>query len=127
MATQGLVTLVSRNIVIAKAITGINGMMAEDLELLIKQRKINDAKALYDAAIEVDFGLDRLVVQHDNGEFTELELEIDPETASLYKSKYNDPTFNPRWDHGTADYVRVIDVDTWETVYSVGSWDESNG
>ena len=47
-----------------------------------------------------------LVVQSTDTVYTECEGELSP----LYREKFSDPRFNPRWECGTAAYVEVVDV-----------------
>lgn len=54
------------------------------------------------------FGIDSLVVQS-----SRYECIFENETQKLeglYAEKFEDPAFNPRWAHGTADHTVVFEI-----------------
>ena len=111
MATQGLVSIVVDGEVTAKIVAGCNGYEAEPLcERLMKEADLSHAK-LREYATECGLGCgDCLVIQGIFGDDSEGDL------GPLYREKFHDPEFNPRWKHGTAAYRYVISIDTktWE-------------
>ena len=110
MATQGIVSITHNGKVVMKFIVGCNGMNAASLvKVLKKDGKI--PKSLWDAYIlakRVGFGCPRclVVMNKSRREFYGSEKRLD----RLYRKTFNQPRFNPRWKHGIADHVKVIEL-----------------
>jgi hypothetical protein len=106
MATQGLVTIVKDGHVAMKFIAGSDGMNAIVLEREI--RKLGRVPSLvegYELALGADFGSeDSLVVMGIEG----IETQAPEELHERYRATFQDPRFNPRWESGTADYVKIV-------------------
>lgn len=107
MATQGLVTVLSDGRVVMKVVAGCNGYNAEKLaERLRNSWPVNIDQA-YKTAEEVGFGApDCRVVLTEDRERYDGKDDLDPR----YRATFPRPEFNPRWEHGTADHVIVINV-----------------
>lgn len=108
MATQGLVTVTVNGEVTGKVIVGCDGYNADDLvgkiEGLGSTPTIDD---LLSFARGVGFGCkDCLVVMDRNSAFIYSGEELD----ERYRRTFNDAKFNPRWELGTADYIRVVEL-----------------
>ncbi len=105
MATQGVVSLVNEQKgTIVKAVAGCNGYNADVLVEQINDRGLQSANEIYNAAKVCKFGCsDCLVVTDKDKSITNIE-----NLHSRYSETFGNPEFNPRWEHGTADYVRVI-------------------
>ena len=114
MATQGLVTIVKGGVVVLKFITGSDGQnevaLAAELRKFGKRtRKVLPTRAeAYELARRVGFGSSATLVVMD-GEGVEFRGEGD--LHERYRRTFLKPRFNPRWEHGTAPHVRVIN---WE-------------
>ncbi len=106
MATQGIVSLVNeQEKTIVKVVAGCNGAEADSLVEQIKAGGLQSADEIYEAAKVCEFGcLDCLVVvDKDKSIMNNLE-NLHPR----YSETFDQPEFNPRWENGTASYVRVI-------------------
>lgn len=106
MTTQGLVTLTKDGNVTHKIIVGCDGYNADKLVGAIK----NDSEPvtigrLVLLAMESGFGCgDCRVVLDENSS-----AGADEELDERYRRTFKQPEFNPRWENGTADYVRVVE------------------
>lgn len=121
MGTQAVVSVVSpEGTVIAKAVTGCNGREADRLATLAAERLSaadrpqDTAKALLALAREAEYGCEScLVVQWADGFAMDapdmlLDFLSDEESVDRWKDRFQEPEFNPRWEYGTAEYVRVV-------------------
>lgn len=124
MATQGIVSVISRKKVLMKVVAGCDGYNANLLaKKLLEQWPVEPEKA-YELAKEVRFGCDacRFVITKDkilglnevNHELENFEGDEDFDTSghNLYREKFKDPMFNPRWKYGTASHFQIVDVAT---------------
>lgn len=118
MATQGLVTVTSGGKVLMKVVCGCDGYNALRVsKALVSKWPVSPIEA-YKIAKEEGFGCGScLMVVTDSGIFGKSEdsfeivnLEGEDFDNPLYREKFSEPRFNPRWELGTADYVRVIGV-----------------
>lgn len=113
MATQGLVTVRKGGSVEMKFVAGSGGYNAENLaEEIYKHGLPKSLKTAQQLAINLSFGsedslvvMDANLVRYQNDEFRDFS-----EDESLYRSKFNDQEFNPRWSCGTADHSVVVDL-----------------
>ena len=94
--------------VVAKAITGADGYEMPAVAADVRANNVTTAEGLLDLCHDHGLGGESLIVQASPvdwiGDCTEDELPC------LYAEKFSDPRFNPRWKHGTADYVEVVDM-----------------
>jgi hypothetical protein len=106
MATQAIISIVKDNEVMFKCVAGCNGMTAPETAKELKTLKNPTLDEVYAICLKNDFGCDDcLIVQGKN----EHKDKYGEELSELYKSKFNDAQFNPRWECGLASYVEVIE------------------
>lgn len=108
MATQGILSIVVDNSVVAKAIVGSDGYEIPSIAMCVKKGGVTTAQGLLDLCHEHGLGGESLVVQSSPSSW--IGDCTDEELPALYAEKFHDPMFNPRWDIGTADYVVVVDM-----------------
>jgi len=104
----GVVSVRSNGQVVMKFVAGMNGNKAEQLAEVIRARKTVpfDVNLAYDVARVLGFGSEAcLVVMTADAVAFRGEGELSP----LYRDKFSDPEFNPRWECGLADHVEVVD------------------
>lgn len=107
MATQGIVSVVKDGIVRMKLVAGSDGYHALTLADWLRSHPGASPQMAFDKACEVGFGSTvDLIVQYSPKEFiADPSVEVLP---SLYRVRFLDSKFNPRWEHGTADFVEVV-------------------
>jgi len=109
MATQGLVTVRSKSDgkVLMKIVAGCDGYNAQRVANILRASWPVSVGQAYTMAREIGFGSneDLVVITA-----TEVRFDGDYDLGPLYRSTFEQPEFNPRWEHGTADNVVVIDV-----------------
>lgn len=105
--TNGIVSITRGGKTIIKVVSGCDGMKADKLAEEIKARGLMTASEIYDAALDVNFGCMGCLVVQAEGETV---WRGDDDLGPLYAEKFADPRFNPRWDYGTAEYVRIIEL-----------------
>ena len=112
MGTQGLLTVMKNNEVVAKIICGCNGGNIKAIEFLIKIEHTVDIGILYKMAENVGFGCraclvvmdkDRVLFKGDEDEFGTL-------VGGLYRRTFDLPNFNPRWKEGMSDYMERVKI-----------------
>ena len=108
MATQGIISIVADGKVVAKAIVGADGYEMPAIAEEVKQRGVATAQELLDICHEYGLGGESLIVQSSPTEW--IGDCTDDELPELYAEKFHDPRFNPRWKHGTADYIVVVEL-----------------
>lgn len=107
MATQGLITVRSARKVIMKVVVGDNGQQATAVSRIIRERWPMSIDEVYEVALSKGFGsTDSLVVITAESH----RFDDDDNLSPLYRQTFDQPEFNPRWKHGTAAYVEIIDV-----------------
>lgn len=107
MATQGVLSVVRGGRVTVKVVTGCNGMEIPKLAEVFRKNPPETAQEAYDAARACNVGCEScLVVMDDETDLIGTGEPLGPR----YRATRQDPTFNPRWDLGTADYVEVVSV-----------------
>ena len=106
--TQGLITITEDGNVIMKIVAGSNGMIAEKVaKSLVKIYKRAKLSEVYEMVLDIGFGSQNdLVVINENEQFSKSPDVISP----LYRKTFTQPEFNPRWECGLADYVKVVHV-----------------
>lgn len=113
MATQGMITLTRNGQVVLKVVVGCNGgevKKASDAIRELHPSKINDLELIYDSMIESEFGCENcLVVANGNRIFSKGE---DPDVLEkgLYRKKFTEPEFNPRWVSGQCECFVQIEL-----------------
>ncbi len=105
MATQGIISIVENNRTVIKIICGCNGYNAEKLAEIIKNSKFEKIQDMYDIAIKNKFGCRDCLVVMDSDNII---FKGDGDICPLYRKKFDDPSFNPRWNNGSADYVIIL-------------------
>lgn len=107
MSTQGIISIIKEGQVIFKCVAGCDGQNAPEAAKAIKALNPATLEELHKACIDHKFGcFDCLVVQNSD---RHLDGSGD-ELPSLYKIKFKDPKFNPRWERGTAAYTEIIEL-----------------
>jgi hypothetical protein len=107
MATQGMVTVRKNRRVVLKIVAGCDGWNAVDVARAIRRLKtipsMTQALAL---AQNHGLGCQKcLLVITATQTLTQCEEEPNP----LLRSTFNRSRFNPRWERGTADYIKIVD------------------
>lgn len=107
MATQGLITITKGNEVFMKIVAGDNGQNAKKLAKELRKNNDFTAEKVYETALKANFGCrECLVVLVRNGYRTDSMDRL----PAIYRNTFDQPTFNPRWAKGTADYVITIAI-----------------
>lgn len=106
--TQGVVSVVQGGAVRLKIIAGCDGMHADQVAAAIKRTgRVPTLEEAYRLASQHGFGsVEDRVVMDEHGVKFDGDEELDPR----YRQTFADPRFNPRWDHGTADFVEVVEL-----------------
>lgn len=111
MATQGLVTVKSGDEVLMKVVAGSNGCNAKKLANRLKGVWPLDALKAYKLAQKVKFGsVDCLTVITTSEMVFGGEKVDDENLGPLYRTTFQQPEFNPRWENGTVEHMIVINV-----------------
>lgn len=107
MATQGIVTVRKGGRVIVKVIAGCDGYNARKLARRLRRMTSFTAEEVYDTARAAGFGSNccRVVMTPHATRF-----EGGGRLHPRYRKTFTRAHFNPRWKHGTADHVVVVDV-----------------
>jgi hypothetical protein len=110
MATQGVVSVIKDGKVVIKAVAGCNGYNAPSLaDSLADQRGEMTADGVYHLALSFEFGCNDCLVVMDRENIIHYGLD---EPNMYYRGTFDMPEWNPRWLHGTADYVMIVNLDT---------------
>lgn len=108
MATQGMVTVMKDGAVLMKVVAGCDGQNARLLARVIGAAKqVPDVRTAYRTALQVGFGDRNCLVVVTPDEVFSMCAE---EPGVLYRSTFDQPRFCPRWEHGTADHVRIVEI-----------------
>lgn len=114
MSTQGILSIVQGGRVKAKIVAGCNGMNMPKLAKHLRKHPETDPFKLVKLCQRFRVCCDRcLIIQSSPIDFTlpeNEEFEPGPD-LDRYKRTFQDPKFNPRWDHGTAAYTEIVDLD----------------
>lgn len=114
MGTQGLVTIMSGNEVLMKAVCGCDGYNNRKLTYEIKKtKKLNQSitpEKVYELAEKVKFGCDacRIVITADNKVVMK---DQDEELPELWFKTIQNPKFNPRWECGLAERLSILHLE----------------
>lgn len=107
MATQAIISIVKDDKVLFKCVAGCNGMVAPNVATKLKQLVNPTITQVYDTCLKNDFGCDDcLIVQSENEHLDKYGEDL----PKLYKDKFNDTQFNPRWECGIASYIEVVEI-----------------
>lgn len=107
MATNGIVSVTVNSEVIAKAVAGCNGFNAPRLADHIRKNNLRTAREIDNACRRVSFGCnDCRVIMDRNATITRSDGNLP--LPSRYRHTFDDPTFNPRWERGTAAYTEIV-------------------
>lgn len=80
---------------------------------IIREKRIDNLQDIYDLALEIGFGCeDCLVVMDKDNIIFKGDEELDP----LYREMFDNPSFNPRWKSGIADFVIILKIDNQEWI-----------
>jgi len=135
MATQGMVSVVWCGRVVAKVVTGSDGMKAKDVaRSIVKSLSagVPDVEHLHVIADHHGFGdrkISRTVAARVTNVPTDdrlvgldgLEAEGEDELVSRWRRTFHLRRFNPRWDRGAADHVWVANLDSGRA-YRTRGW-----
>lgn len=109
MTTNAIISMVKNDRTFIKIVCGCNGHNAEKLAKIIKDNRLDKIHDIYKVALENKFGcIDCLVVMNNDDIIFKGEYE---RLSYLYREKFDDPSFNPRWECGTAEYVIILKID----------------
>lgn len=114
MATQGLLSITRHGKVVAKIITGANGYNVPALAESLRESPTIDPDELLQRAREHGIDGNSLVIQLSPEEWLSgsgLTNRDNDELPELYRTKFYDPHFNPRWSNGTAAYTEIVELE----------------
>lgn len=107
MATQGILSVTEAGRTLIKVVCGCDGMNIPKLKKYVQQHKVDSIPAMWQAVKACGIGCDDCLVIQDNTNnymFDGITVNL----SSIYREKFEDPRFNPRWENGTASYVEVV-------------------
>ena len=107
MATQGVVTVCSQGKVVMKVVAGCDGMQARKLANRLRRRWPVTREQAYEIAEESGFGCKDCLTVMDR---TRTHYLYDYKPHRRYRRTFSRPRFNPRWRHGIAGHVVVINI-----------------
>lgn len=109
MTTQAIISIMKNGHTFIKVVCGCNGYSAEKLAKIIEDNRLENIKDIYKEALENKFGCEEclVVMNSDDIVFKEGE-ELEPSFVESYRKTFDNPSFNPRWKNGTADYIIVL-------------------
>jgi len=113
--TNGVLSITkgNGNRVAFKVVAGCDGYNIGKLVDAIVREGFETAEDLAELAISVDFGSrECLVVQHEEGAFTYMDIDDLPESYHD-KRLFQMPDWNPRWRHGIASHT--VTMHEWQT------------
>lgn len=113
MATQAIISLVKNGHTFIKIICGCNGYNAEKLVKTIKNSRPDNIQDIYKMALENKFGCEDSLVVMDSDNII---FNGDESVGPLYRKTFDNPSFNPRWDIGTAEIVIILKIDNPEWI-----------
>lgn len=109
MATQGIVSVMSDSTMLMKIVVGCDGYNAPKLAEAIRTLGVcPSAREAYVMAEQVGFGEMNCLVVVTREEIYSKCAEEDALEKTLYRLKFHDPQFNPRWNVGAADYIELV-------------------
>ena len=121
MGTQALLTIVTRDelsntTVVAKMTVGRDGRnvykFAEALRDLQDDAAYTTPETVFTVARQTGYDVETLVLTTSSGCFHQTIDDDDDDVSDSYavlaKKTFNDPYFNPRWLHGTAEHTIIV-------------------
>jgi len=109
MATQGILSIVRNNKVVAKIVAGSDGYNIPALAKSLRKNPTVDPDELMERAREHGLSGNSLIVQSSPDDWI-CDGEDTDELPELYRDKFFDPRFNPRWAAGTAEYMEIVEI-----------------
>lgn len=111
MATQGLLSATKNGKLLFKIITGSDGYNVPKLAQWLKENPSAQMDDVWKQAATL-FAKDSLVLQ-----LSPTEVICDNEWAKpnldsecLYRTTFENPSFNPRWESGIAEYCETVEL-----------------
>jgi hypothetical protein len=108
MSTQAVLSVLKDDIVQYKVIAGAQGMSIPYMKKFAMENPDATLEEVHEKAKEL-FGEDSTVTQGSPDTLLYMD-EIDS-ARGLFKSKFYNAEFNPRWEQGTADCMDVLNLD----------------
>ena len=107
MGTQAVVSVTEHGKTRLKVVCGHNGYNAHKLASWLKTNFLTStALDIFQYAQSISFGCDCcLVVVTPTSHLYSDKLE-----DAVYRSTFDNPTFNPRWEIGEADYIEIVEL-----------------
>lgn len=112
MSTQGILSITRNGAVAVKVVAGCNGYNIPALAEAIRQCPTTDVDSVHALCIEHKVGCNScLVVQNSpDGYVSGIDRDDRDAIPATYKAKFADPKFNPRWEHGTAEFTEIVEI-----------------
>ena len=111
MGTQAIISLMKNGHTFIKILSGCDGQNSLKLAKIIRENKMSNIKEIYDLAVRTKFGCkDCLVVMNKDTIIYKGDEKLDPS----YRETFDKPSFNPRWENGTADFVIILQMNNPE-------------
>lgn len=107
MATQGMVSVVSNGSVMMKIIAGTDGYNASKLADWLRIHPEASADEVFEYSLSIEFGSRSCLVIQTSPDKYVMNSDSD-DLPELYKTKFSDPEFNPRWEIGSVDHLVII-------------------
>ena len=108
---QGLVAVIKDGKVVCKVIAGCNGgnarKVADYIADNVKDLKFAKLDQIYDLASKLGFDSQGDLVVMDA---VEIFSKSKDQISDLYRAKFDDPQFNPRWEVGSANFTEIVTV-----------------
>lgn len=119
MGTQATLAIRREGKVIYKIVTGCNGSempaLARCLEHGFESSPNVTIQELFHLAVLFKVGCASCLVIQTTDQILlsngyDILDEVDAAVHKRFVDTFNDPKFNPRWEHGTADYSLIVDI-----------------
>lgn len=109
MATQGVLSVIQKGSVIVKLVTGSDGYQLPKLAEIVLEKRLINPSDIYIEAEKLEIGsVGSLYVLYTESRFLTTGYDVPPQS---YFDTFSNPTWNPRWEDGTADFVLTVDLD----------------
>jgi hypothetical protein len=114
--TNCVVSVMSNGKAVQKIVAGCDGYNAEKLaNRLLELRAFARLEDIRKVAFECGVGCEECLVVMDG------ESHAGPEDIGpLYREKFGDPEFNPRWECGLAAHIWIVDIDARTATPAIG-------
>lgn len=104
--TQGLITVLLDGKVAMKIVTGCNGMHVKKVAQSIRKlKRVPTVDEAYEIAIK-EFDEKEMLVVLDR---EKVRFDGDDDLSPLYRSTFDQPKFNPRWENGHCDKFAIVE------------------